>query len=74
MAPTARLGPFHAFASLHITATLAWDIQHVVIETAFLHGVLPESESVSWKNFQVSRRLEKGNWVMRLMKSTYCTA
>jgi hypothetical protein len=31
---------------MHITAVLDWDVQHFDIKTAFLHGVLPESETV----------------------------
>ena len=43
-APTARLESFRVL--LHIAAVLDWDIQHVDIKTAFLHGVLPENETV----------------------------
>jgi len=42
-APTTRLESFRSL--LHIAASLGWDIQHFDIKTAFLHGVLPESET-----------------------------
>ena len=44
MAPTAHLKSFRAL--MHITACLDWDIQHFNIKMAFLHGVLPETETV----------------------------
>ena len=43
-APTVRLESFRTI--LHIAATLGWDLQHVDVKTAFLHGVLPESETM----------------------------
>jgi hypothetical protein len=46
MVPTARLESFPRFRFAPHRCDLNWDIQHVDIKTAFLHGVLLESESV----------------------------
>ena len=43
-APTVRLESFRTI--LHIAASLGWDLQHVDIKTAFLHGILPDNETM----------------------------
>ena len=43
-APTVCLESFCTL--LHIAASLGWDIQHFDIKTAFLHGILPENETM----------------------------
>jgi hypothetical protein len=68
-APTARLESFRAL--LHVAAVLDWDVQHVDIKTAFLHGVLPESETVFMEQPPGFEARGKEDWVMRLMKSIY---
>ena len=68
-APTARLESFRSL--LHIAAVLDWDIQHVDIKTAFLHGVLPESETVFMEQPPGFEVPGKEDWVMRLIKSLY---
>jgi hypothetical protein len=68
-APTARLESFRSI--LHIGAALDWDIQQYDIKTAFLHGVLPESETMFMEQPPGFEVLGKEDWVMRLMKSIY---
>jgi hypothetical protein len=68
-APTAHLESFHSL--LHIAAVLNWDIQHVDIKTAFLHGVLPENETVYMEQPPGFEATGKEDWVMRLMKGLY---
>jgi hypothetical protein len=68
-APTARLESFCAL--LHVAAVLDWDVQHVDIKTAFLHGVLPESETVFMEQPPSFEARGKKDWVMHLMKSIY---
>jgi transposase InsO family protein len=68
-APTARLESFRAL--LHIAAVLDWDVQHVDIKTAFLHGVLPSSETVYMEQPPGFEETGKEDWVMRLLKSIY---
>jgi hypothetical protein len=68
-APTARLESFRSL--LHIAAVLDWDIQHVDIKTAFLHGVLPDSETVFMEQPPGFEAPGKEDWVMRLLKSLY---
>ncbi len=67
--PTAHLDSFHTI--LHIAAILDWDIQHIDIKTAFLHGVLPESETVYMQQPPSFEAAGKKDWVMRLLKSLY---
>src|ERR1700677_1451150 len=43
-APTVCLESFHAL--LHLGASLDWDLKQFDIKTAFLHGVLPEDETM----------------------------
>ena len=67
--PTALLESFHAL--LHIAAVLDWDSQHSNSKTAFLHGVLPESETVFMEQPPGFETSGKEDWVMHLMKSLY---
>ena len=58
-APTTCLEFFCSI--LHIAAILNWDIQHVDIRPAFLHGVLPKSEVVFIKQpsgFKVAEKYD----------------
>ena len=68
-APTARLESFRAL--MHIAAILDWDIQHFDIKTAFLHGILPESETVFMEQPPGFEDPDKKDWVWRLQKSLY---
>jgi Reverse transcriptase (RNA-dependent DNA polymerase) len=68
-APTVRLESFRTI--LHIAATLGWDLQHVDVKTAFLHGVLPESETMFMEQPPGFEAPGKEDWVMKLMKSLY---
>ena len=68
-APTTRLESFRSI--LHIAAILDWDIQHVDIKTVFLHGILPESETVFMEQPPGFEVAGKHDWVMKLMKSLY---
>jgi hypothetical protein len=68
-APTARLESFRTL--LHIGASLDWDIQQYDIKTAFLHGVLPSSETMFMEQPPGFEAPGKEDWVMRLMKSIY---
>jgi Reverse transcriptase (RNA-dependent DNA polymerase) len=68
-APTAHLESFRSL--LHIAAVLDWDVQHVDIKTAFLHGVLPESETVFMEQPPGFEAPGQEDWVMKLMKSLY---
>jgi hypothetical protein len=68
-APTARLESFRAIA--HIAASLNWELHQFDIKTAFLNGILPESEQTFMEQpagFEVPR---KEDWVLHLMKSIY---
>jgi Reverse transcriptase (RNA-dependent DNA polymerase) len=56
---------------LHIAAILNWDVQHVNIKTAFLHSILPESETVFMEQPPGFEAPGKEDWVMRLLKSIY---
>ena len=68
-APTARLESFRAL--MHIAACLDWDIQHFDIKTAFLHGVLPETETVFMEQPPGFEEPGKSDWIWRLSKSLY---
>ncbi len=68
-APTACLDSFGTL--LHIAAVLEWDIQHVDIETVFLHGVLLETETLFMEQPPGFEEPGKEDWVMHLMKSIY---
>ena len=68
-APTARLESFRSI--LHIGASLDWDIQQYDIKTAFLHGVLPDTETMFMEQPPGFESPGKETWVMRLMKSIY---
>ena len=50
-APTIQLESFHTI--LHLAATLDWDIWQFDIKTAFLHGILPEDETMFMDNHLV---------------------
>ena len=64
-----RLASFRSI--LHIAAILDWDIQHVDIKTAFLHGILPELETVFMEQPPGFKTAGKEDWVMKLIKSLY---
>ena len=68
-APTARLESLRCL--LHVAASLDWDIQQFDVKTAFLHGVLPESETMFMEQPPGFAAPDKQDWVMRLMKSIY---
>ena len=68
-APTARLDSFRAL--LHTATALEWDIQYVDIKTAFLHGVLPETEILFMEQPPGFEEPDKEDWVVCLMKSIY---
>ena len=68
-APTARLESFRAL--MHVAAALDWDIQHFDIKTAFLHGVLPDTETVFMEQPPGFEETGKEDWVWRLQKSLY---
>lgn len=68
-APTAQLESFRSL--LHIAAVLDWEIHHVDIKTAFLHGVLPASETVFMEQPPGFETPGKEDWVWRLVKSLY---
>jgi Reverse transcriptase (RNA-dependent DNA polymerase) len=68
-APTVRLESFRTL--LHMTASLGWDLQHFDIKTAFLHGVLPENETMFMEQPTGFEAIGKEDWVMKLMKSIY---
>ena len=63
--PTARWEFFHAL--LHIVAVSDWDVQHVGIKTAFLHGVLPESQN----RLHEATPWLRGSWKRRLGHAPY---
>ena len=67
--PTTRLESFRSL--LHIAASLGWDIQHFNIKMAFLHGILPESETAYMEQPPGFEVAGKEMWVMQLMKSIY---
>ena len=56
---------------MHIAACLDWDIQHFDIKTAFLHGVLPETETVFMEQLPGFEEPGKSDWVWCLTKSLY---
>jgi Reverse transcriptase (RNA-dependent DNA polymerase) len=66
---TARLKSFCTI--LHITASLGWDLQQFDIKTAFLHGILPEEETMFMEQPPGFVSPGKEDWVMKLMKSIY---
>jgi Reverse transcriptase (RNA-dependent DNA polymerase) len=67
--PTACLESLRAI--LHIAASLDWDIQQFDIKTAFLHGILPEDETMYLEQLPGFELEGKEDWVMKLMKSIY---
>jgi hypothetical protein len=68
-APTVRLESFRAI--LHLAASLNWDLRQFDIKTAFLHGILPEDETMFMEQPAGFEAPGKEEWVMRLMKSIY---
>jgi len=68
-APTVCLKSFQVL--LHIAALLGWDVQHFDIKTAFLHGILPENETMFMEQLPGFEVPGKEDWVMKLMKSIY---
>src|SRR6266702_596646 len=68
-APTVRLESFRAL--LHTAATLDWDLRQFDIKTAFLHGILPEDETMYMEQPEGFEEAGKEDWVMKLMKSIY---
>ena len=67
--PTARLESFRTL--MHLAASLNWDIQHIDIKTAFLHGVLPDDEIAYLEQPEGFEEPGKKDWVMQLRKSIY---
>jgi transposase InsO family protein len=68
-APTVRLEAFRAI--LHIAATLDWDLKQFDIKTAFLHGILPDDETMYMQQPPGFETPGKEDWVMQLKKSIY---
>ena len=68
-APTARLESFRTL--LHLAASLGWDVQHIDIKTAFLHGLLPADETAYLEQPVGFEEPGKEDWVMQLRKSIY---
>ena len=68
-APTARLKSFRTL--LHLAASLNWDIQHIDVKTAFLHGMLPEDKTAYLEQPNGFEEPGKEDWVMELRKSIY---
>jgi len=68
-APTARLESLRLI--LHLAATLNWDLHQFDIKTAFLHGILPEDETMYLEQPPGFEAEGKENWVMKLFKSIY---
>ena len=60
-APTTCLESFHAL--MHLAAVFDWNIQHFDIKTAFLHGVLPKSETVFMEQPPGFEKPGKEDWV-----------
>ena len=56
---------------MHIAAVYDWDVQHFDIKTAFLHRVLPETETVFVEQPPGFEEPGKADWVWRLNKSLY---
>ena len=68
-APTVRPESFRTI--LHLTASLDWDLRQFDIKTAFLNGVLPETETMFMEQPEGFEVAGKEEWVMKLMKSIY---
>ena len=67
--PTVRLESLRAIS--HIAATLGWDIQHFDIKTTFLHGILPDDETMFMEQPPGFKVEGKEDWVLRLLKSIF---
>jgi hypothetical protein len=61
-APTVHLESFQTI--LHLAASLNWDIWQFDINTAFLHGILPESETMFMEQPPGFGAPGKEDWVM----------
>ena len=68
-APTARIESFRII--LHLAANLDWDLQQLDIKTTFLHGILPEEETMYMEQPPGFASPGQEDWVMKLMKSIY---
>jgi hypothetical protein len=68
-APTAHLESICSI--LHIASTLDWDIQQFNIKTTFLHGILPETETMYMEQPPGFVPKGKEDWVMHLLCSIY---
>jgi len=68
-APTARMESFRTL--MHLAASLNWDIQHIDVKTAFLHGILPDNETAYLEQPKGFEEPGKETWVMKLRKSIY---
>jgi hypothetical protein len=68
-APTSRLESLRAIA--HIAASLDWELHQFDIKTAFLNGILPESEQTFMEQPAGFEIPGKEDWVFHLMKSIY---
>ena len=68
-APTVQLES--VWGKLHLAATLNWDLKQFDITTAFLHGILPEDETMYMEQPPGFTSSGKEEWVMWLMKSIY---
>jgi len=68
-APTAQMESFHTL--MHLAASLNWDIQHIDIKMAFLHGILPDNETAYLEQPKGFEEPSKESWVIKLRKSIY---
>jgi hypothetical protein len=68
-APTACIEFFRVI--LHLAANLNRDLQQLDIKTAFLHGILPEDETMYMEQPPGFTSPGQEDWVMKLMKSIY---
>ena len=68
-APTTCLESFRTI--LHIAATLGWDLHQFNIKTTFLHGILPDDETMYMEQPPDFTEPGKEDWVMKLLKSIY---
>jgi len=66
-APTAQLESFCTL--LHLATSLNWDIQHIDVKTAFLHGMLPKDKTAYLEQPNGFKEPSKEDWVMELWKS-----
>jgi hypothetical protein len=50
---------------------MGWDLQQFNIRTAFLHGVLPENETMYMEQPEGFEVFGKEDWAMKLLRSIY---